>query len=463
MDNPNRNVVIVGRPNVGKSALFNRLVGRRVSIVHDEPGVTRDRIIGSSKLLDPPFSVVDTGGIGGVSKGGFESDIRFEAELAMTGAGVILFVVDGQSGWTPADQAVADRLRKAKAPVILVVNKIDVDKHENFATDFARAGFNHLIGVSAAHGRGIDELVGRLDELLPRTEPGCEPGAAEIKVAMVGRPNTGKSSLINRLLDSRRTLVSEVAGTTRDAVDIPFQYGDSRYLLIDTAGIRPRRRSGSSSSVEVFSVMRSERSIRRADLCVLVVDGAAGITAQDKKIAGLIQEARKPCLVVVNKLDLIQPEPEEESSAFFREAREEVYEALFFLPYAPVVFLSAKTGGQIARLFRAVERVRHASRENLSTGKLNRLLRETFQAHPPPSKAGRRFKLFYVTQATDETRPIPPARFVLFVNDPDLLPASYQKYLENAIRRTLPLEGVPIEFDLRPRAEKGAANEPRGG
>ncbi len=294
-----RQVAIVGRPNVGKSALFNRLAGRNIAIVHDQPGITRDRISAPSKRGDSPFTIWDTGGIGGHGETELLADVRTAADAAMREADVILFVVDAQQGLTPIDQELARLLRRSKRPVVLVVNKIDHPKHEDFDLEFQRLGFDSF-AISAAHGLGIDSLVKAIEQRLPAWEESAEvPEKAPLSLAIVGRPNVGKSSLINAVLSDRRTIVSNIPGTTRDAVDIAYRRGSERYLLIDTAGIRPRGKH--ASSVEVFSVMRSERTIRRADVCVLVVDATMGVTAQDKKIAALMQKAHKPSIVLVNK------------------------------------------------------------------------------------------------------------------------------------------------------------------
>ena len=336
-----RQVAIVGRPNVGKSALFNRLVGRNIAIVHDQPGITRDRISAPSRHGD--FIVWDTGGIGGGGESELVQEVRNAAEAAMREADVILLTVDAQQGLTPIDQELARLLRRSKRPVVLVVNKIDHPKHEDLDLEFQRLGFES-VSISAAHGRGIDSLVQAIEERLPRSEirdQRSEVGdqrsevrdqtVPPLSLAIVGRPNVGKSSLINAILSDRRTIVSSLPGTTRDAVDISYQRGSERFVLIDTAGIRPRGKH--ASSVEVFSVMRSERTIRRAALCVLVVDATMGVTAQDKKIAALMQKAHKPSLVVVNKWDLVKPE--RRAKATLAELLDETRQRLFFFPTLP--------------------------------------------------------------------------------------------------------------------------------
>src|ERR1700704_254465 len=300
-------VAIVGRPNVGKSALFNRLAGRNIAIVHDQPGITRDRLAAPCLRGGRPFTLWDTGGIGGAGELELRKQVRSAADAAMRESNVILFVVDAQDGLTPIDQELARILRKSKTPVVLVINKIDHPKHEDLESDFARLGFANSIPISAAHGRGISTLLETIDSLLPHSAIRNPQSAiaSPLALAIVGKPNAGKSSLINSILRDARTIVSELPGTTRDAVDISYEREGQEFLLIDTAGIRAR--SKHSSSVEVFSVMRAERTIRRADLCVLVIDLTSGVTGQDKKIAGLIQKSEKPCLVILNKWDLVKP------------------------------------------------------------------------------------------------------------------------------------------------------------
>ncbi|MBA3960719.1 MAG: ribosome biogenesis GTPase Der [Chthoniobacterales bacterium] len=450
-----RSVAIVGRPNVGKSALFNRLAGRNIAIVHDQPGITRDRISAPSKRGVTPFLVWDTGGIGGAGETELLKEVRAAADTAMREADVIVFVVDAQQGLTPIDQELARLLRRSQRPVILAVNKIDHANHENFDTEFQRLGFPDLLSVSAAHGRGIDALVETIEERLPQLA--IDDGQLAIpplSLALVGRPNVGKSSLINAILSDRRTIVSSIPGTTRDAVDISYRHGKDEFVLIDTAGIRARGKH--STSVEVFSVMRAERTIRRADLCVLVIDATIGVTSQDKKIAALMQKAHKPSLVLVNKWDLVKPEHEAKKT--LARVIEETRERLFFLPFAPILVASALTGENVERLFSAIRKVRRGARERLSTGVLNRLLREAFAANPPPLSANKRMKLFYATQTRSEReQSLPTPEFVLFVNDPKLLGETYARYLEAQIRAAQPFPGLPLMLNFRPRTEKPRA------
>src|SRR5437660_3354430 len=356
-------------------------------------------------------------------------------------------------GLSPLDQELARMLRRSQKPVILVINKIDNEKRENLAIDFASLGFSKSVSISAAHGRGISELLETVDQSLPaplniehRTSNIQHP----IAIAIIGRPNVGKSSLINSIIRSERAIVSELPGTTRDSVDISYERKGQKFLFIDTAGIR--RRGKHSSSVEVFSVMRAERSIRRANLCVLIVDLTMGVTAQDKRIAGLIQKARKAAIVVLNKWDLIKPKCREKHT--MAQLVDETRARIFFLDYAPVLIASALTGENIGKLFTLIEDVRRAAQQHVGTGVLNRLLRAAFAANPPAIISGRRLKLFYAVQTSgNQDRQLQPPEFVLFVNDPRLFSEAYRRYLEARIRKAQAYPGLPIILRLRPRSE----------
>jgi GTPase len=448
-------VAVVGRPNVGKSALFNRLVGRNIAIVHDQPGITRDRLAAISSRGRRPFTVWDTGGIGGAGETELTAQVHTAADAAMRESDVILFVVDGQAGVNPIDNELAKLLRKSKRPVVLVVNKIDHEKHDDLDADFAQLGFDPSIAISAAHGRGINDLLETVDRLLPNASIENRNSKIEIpplSLAIVGRPNAGKSSLINSILRDARTIVSELPGTTRDAVDILYERDGEKFLLIDTAGMRAR--SKHSTSVEVFSAMRAERTVRRADLCVLVIDLTSGVTSQDKRIAGLIQEAEKPCIVVLNKWDMVKPQRGQKKA--MEEAITDVRERLFFLDYAPVLVASALTGENVEQLFRLIKTVRRAAAVRIGTGVLNRMLRAAFEENPPPMIGTRRLKLFYASQARDEEKDdaISAIKFVLFVNQPKLLSDSYGRYLERRIRETSGFPGLPVLLSCRARSEK---------
>jgi GTP-binding protein len=457
------NVAIVGRPNVGKSALFNRLVGRKIAIVHDQPGITRDRISAICNRSARPFTVWDTGGIFGAGESELSVQVHRAAEEALRESDLLLLVVDAKEGLSPIDEELARALRKSQKPVLLVINKIDNEKHELLAAEFDTLGFEPSFSISAEHDRGISDLLGEIEQRLPSPPHDLPVTSYEsLAVAIVGRPNVGKSSLINSIVRGERAIVSELSGTTRDAVDIVYERDGRKFVFIDTAGIR--RRGKHSSSVEVFSVMRAERSIRRADLCVLIVDLTMGITAQDKRIAGLIQKARKPAIVVLNKWDLVKPRRREKDAA--RQLVEETREIIFFLEYAPALITSALTGENIEKLFAAIEEIRCVAQQRIGTGILNRLLRTAFEANPPPMVKGRRLKLFYATQTRSGglqsaerglakaplvEKPLQPPEFVLFVNDPDLMTETYRRYLEARVRKTEPYPGLPIILTLRPR------------
>lgn len=512
-------VAIVGRPNVGKSALFNRLAGRRISIVHEQPGVTRDRITAICTLAGTPFELVDTGGIGADADADFADMVEIQVDIAMSAAELILFTVDGRDGVTPVDAAVARTLRKGGRRVLLIVNKIDEVQHEGLALDFASLGFGDetQINVSAAHGRGITELVDRiakelaLEEAVPMAQElanrrarlkgrkflalptsatmdlpapkakfaDAEDAIAEnelgeaaddeaepaprdpsldppLLLAIVGRPNVGKSSLINAILEDNRTLVSDVAGTTRDAVDISYERDGRRFVLIDTAGLRQRTKM--KDSVEVFSALRSERSIRRADLCVLVLDCSTGPTEQDKKIASLIKEAEKPCLIICNKFDLLLAGHEGQGAELRRNILRVVSEELHFVDYAQPVTLSALEGTRIPDVFESLEEIISDSRQRLTTGILNRIIEEAMQRNPPPpAKQNRRLKVLYGTHPVPRSsvpRALYPPEFVLFVNDDELLLPTYKRFLENEIRRHTPYRGLPILLRLRSRGKR---------
>jgi GTPase len=449
------NVAIVGRPNVGKSALFNRLVGRKIAIVHDQPGITRDRISALCNRGAQPFTVWDTGGIFGVGERELSAQVRRAAEEALHESDVLLFVVDAKEGLSPIDQELARTLRKSQKAVVLVVNKIDSEKHESLTGEFDALGFQASLSISAEHDRGISELLSEIERCLPsQIAPGeIKPQTSNLKpllaVAIVGRPNVGKSSFINAILRSERAIVSELPGTTRDAIDILYERDGRTFVFIDTAGIR--RRGKQSTSAEIFSVMRAERSIRRADLCILIVDLTAGVTAQDKRIAGLIQAAQKPAIVILNKWDLVRPQrnQKEAISKLVEDAREKI----FFLDYAPVLVTSSLTREHVSKLFALIEKIQRTARQRVGTGVLNRLLRQAFEANPPATIRARRLKLFYAAQAKGkEDQQLEPPEFVLFVNDPRLLSQTYQRYLESRIRDAQPFPGLPIILTLRPRA-----------
>ncbi len=463
-------IAIVGRPNVGKSALFNRIVGRRIAIVHDQPGVTRDRLTAPARITDYEALVVDTGGIGSTLDDGFAAQVTREADIAMAAADLILFVCDCRDHLTPIDRAIAAQLHRSEVPVLMLLNKADTEKQELNLGEFTELGFRDYVFTSAEHGRGFHELADKLNAALkslgatartaetaadavPGDEVDDEDNGGDdgpIRMAIVGRPNAGKSSLINAILKDKRTIVSDVAGTTRDAIDIPYTRDEQPYLLIDTAGMRPR--SKRDTSVEVFSAMRSERAIRRSDICLLVIDMSAGVTQQDRRIGSIIAKESKPCIIVVNKFDLYCPDAP--LSARKEAVKEHIKENLFFLDYAPVAIVSAKEGRGMEHIFKAVARVRQEALNMPGTGELNRLLQRAMDMNPPGQHRvlHKRLKLFYATTAVNEryTR-IPVPTYVLFVNDKRLLADSYAQYLRNAIRSRIKASGIPIVLSPRSR------------
>ena len=458
------NVAIIGRPNVGKSALFNRLVGRKIAIVHDQPGITRDRISAVCDRGPKSFTLWDTGGIFGAGERELTAQVQRTAEDALRESDLLLFVVDGKDGLSPMDEDLARTLRRSRKPILLVVNKMDNEKNEPLAAEFDSLGFGHGVSISAEHNRGISDLLDQIERLLrSHGESVSQPSSLNsqpIAIAIIGRPNVGKSSLINALIKTERAIVNELPGTTRDSVDILYERDGRQFLFIDTAGIR--RRGKLSSSVEVFSVMRAERSIRRAHLCILIVDLTNGVTAQDKRIAGLIQEARKGAVVVLNKWDLVKPKRGVPQT--IRDLVEESRERIFFLGYAPVLIASAQSGENVDRLFDLIGKVERASTKRIGTGVLNRFMRASFAANPPPMVKGKRLKLFYSTQtrgkldglkpSSSQSRQLSAPELVLFVNDPRLLPRAYARYLEAQIRKLEPYPGLPILLTLRPRRQK---------
>jgi GTP-binding protein len=449
-------VAIVGRPNVGKSALFNRLAGRRIAIVHDQPGVTRDRIATECRKAKFPYELTDTGGIGAVLDDGFAVQVRAEADIAIESAELILFVVDARDGVHPIDEELAKQLRQRGSDVLLVANKVDTAKNDSDSAEFTRLGFEDQISVSAAHGRNFDQLESAIANHLSRLDlhyHGEEERSSvpPVKIAIVGRPNVGKSSLINAILNDERSIVSDVAGTTRDAVDVPYRRNGQDFTLIDTAGIR--RRMKRDTSVEVFSVMRSEKSIERADLCLLVIDASSGVVSQDRRIAKMVLEANRPCIVLLNKFDLYHPDAHFQDR--IEQFREELGDDLFFLPYAPKVAISAKHRQYLTKIFDAIDNVITSSADPIPTAILNRLLQTAIERNPPPVRQNRRLKLLYATQKReDRPRPVPVPEYMLFVNHANLLTRTYERFLENQIRKEYPMEGLPFVFRVKSRTNR---------
>ena len=435
-------VAIVGRPNVGKSMLFNKLVGQRLSIVEDTPGVTRDRLYAEAEWCGHTFDLVDTGGI----EPGTDSEIltfmRRQAEIAIQNATVIVFLCDIKTGLTASDQEVANMLLRSRKPVVLAVNKADqVGPTNPDIYEFYNLGLGDPIPVSAVHGHGTGDLLDACVQHFPENGEEDEPDDV-VKVAVIGKPNVGKSSLINRILGEERVIVSNVAGTTRDAVDSYFESETGKYLFIDTAGMR--KKSKVDDRIEKFSVLRATMAIERADVCLILIDANEGVTEQDTKVAGLAHEAGKASILVVNKWDAI-----EKDDKTMDRMREDIRRALSYMTYAPIVFISAMTGQRVPRLFELINYVNDQAAMRITTGMLNSVLADATARVQPPSDKGRRLKIFYMTQVG-----IKPPHFVCFCNDAQLFHFSYQRYIENQIRNTFGLEGTPIRLTIRQKGDK---------
>ncbi|MBN1439834.1 MAG: ribosome biogenesis GTPase Der [Anaerolineales bacterium] len=450
-------VALVGRPNVGKSTLFNRLVGRRVAVVDDTPGTTRDRLVAEGEWQGRTFDVVDTGGIDpdffrhgkplSVGSADYIGPIRFQAEMAVRDADLVLFLVDAEAGVTSADGEVADILRKRRGspkggnrpPILLVANKCDNPARREQAAEFYELGMGDPHPVSAVHGSGVGDLLDAMTALLPDAAA-VEEGEDRIRIAIVGKPNVGKSSLLNRLLGEERVIVSPIPGTTRDAVDTRLVFQGTPVTLIDTAGIR--RRGKIEPGVEKFSVLRALRALERADVALLVLDAEQGIALQDAHIAGFIAEARRSAVVVVNKWDAVEKDSQSQD-LYRRRIREE----LDFLDYVPVLFVSAKTGQRTGEILPAALRVQEERLVRIPTSELNRILREAQEKHAPPARSGRQLKLYYGSQVKAD-----PPTFLIHVNDPGLVHFSYRRFLENQIRARYPFLGTPLVLSFRKRS-----------
>ena len=436
-------VAIVGRPNVGKSLLFNKLTGQRTSIVEDTPGVTRDRIYGDCEWCNRHFSLVDTGGIEPSTDNDMLKFMRRQAEIGIELADAIIMVVDVRSGVTAADEDVANMLRKSKKPVALAVNKCDsIGLVNPDVFEFYSLGIGDLFETSAVHGHGTGDLLDWVLDNIPE-EDETEDEDDIIKVAIVGKPNVGKSSLLNRILGEERVIVSNVAGTTRDAIDSYFENETGKYCFIDTAGMR--RKSKVDDIIEKYSNMRTVAAIERADVCLILIDANDGVTEQDTKIAGLVHEAGKAAIIVVNKWDAV----ENKETNTMRDKEAAVRDGLAYMPYAPVVFLSALTGQRVDRIFQTIQDVHEQNTKRITTGALNSVLADATSRVQPPTDKGRRLKIYYMTQASTK-----PPHFVIFCNDARLFHFSYQRYLENQIREVFGLMGTPIRITIRQKGDK---------
>ncbi|MBO4854335.1 MAG: ribosome biogenesis GTPase Der [Oscillospiraceae bacterium] len=435
-------VAIVGRPNVGKSMLFNKLIGRRLSIVEDTPGVTRDRIYGECEWVGHKFTLVDTGGIEPGTDSQILSFMREQAQIAIDNATVIIFVTDIKTGLTASDQEVANMLQRSGKPIVLAVNKMDsTGTLDPDFYEFYNLGLGDPIAVSAVHGHGTGDLLDECVQYFPPQESN-EDESDVIQVAIIGRPNVGKSSLTNRILGEERVIVSAVAGTTRDAIDSYFENSLGKYNFIDTAGMR--KKSKVDDAIERYSVLRATMAIERSDVCLILIDAQDGVTEQDAKVAGLAHEAGKACLIVVNKWDAV-----EKDGKTMDRMREDIRRDLSYMAYAPIVFISALTGQRVDRLFDLINYVNNQAAVRITTGMLNSVLADAQTRVQPPTDKGRRLKIYYMTQVG-----IKPPHFVIFCNDKKLFHFSYQRYLENQIRSVFGLEGTPVRLTIRQKGEE---------
>ena len=435
-------VAIIGRPNVGKSTFFNYIVGSRISIVEDTPGVTRDRIYGESNWRGRNFTLIDTGGIEPEKNDVILTQMRLQANIAIDIADVIIFVTDVRQGVTSADEEIALMLKKSKKPIILVCNKADsFQKFQSDIYEFYNLGIGDPMPVSASNAHGIGDVLDKVYDNLPK-EADNDEDSERIKVAVIGKPNVGKSSLINKILGENRNIVSNIAGTTRDAIDSYFENEHGKYTFIDTAGIR--RKSKVTEKIEKYSVLRSLFAIERADVCLMLIDANEGVTEQDAKIAGEAHEAGKGIIIVVNKWDEY-----EKDTGTLEKYRKAIYEKLSYLSYAPVMFISAKTGQRVDKLFGMINDVAKQNAKRVTTSQLNQVINEAIAIVQPPSDKGKKLKIFYGTQASTK-----PPTFVIFVNSKDLFHFSYERYLVNQIRKEFGLEGTPIRIIVREKLDK---------
>ena len=435
-------VAIVGRPNVGKSLLFNRLAGRRLSIVEDTPGVTRDRIYGESEWCGRKFTLVDTGGIEPSTDSQILTFMREQAQIAIENATVIVFVTDIKSGLTASDQEVASMLQKSRKPIVLAVNKVDsTGTVDPDFYEFYNLGLGDPIAISAVHGHGTGDLLDACIQYFPPADQ-VEEESDIIQVAIIGKPNVGKSSLTNRILGEERVIVSNVAGTTRDAIDSYFENDRGKYNFIDTAGMR--KKSKVEDVIEKYSVLRATMAIERSDVCLIMIDAQEGVTEQDTKVAGLAHDAGKACIIVVNKWDLV-----EKDGKTMDHMRQDIRRDLSYMTYAPIVFISAATGQRVPRLFELINYVNEQSNTRITTGMLNSVLADAQTRVQPPTDKGRRLKIYYMTQVG-----IKPPHFIVFCNDKNLFHFSYRRYLENQIRSVFGLEGTPVIMTVREKGEE---------
>ncbi len=433
-------VAVVGRPNVGKSTFFNRIAGRRISIVEDTPGVTRDRVYADCEWLKYNFTLIDTGGIEPSSTDVILSQMRDQAQIAIDTADVIVFLCDGKHSYTSADEEIAQMLRVSKKPVVLVLNKIDVYNKPAHFYDYYMLGLGEPLMISSANAMGLGDLLDEVVKLFPE-DALLEEDDDAIKICFIGKPNVGKSSMVNKIIGEKRVIVSDIAGTTRDAIDTPFEFNEQKYVLIDTAGIR--RKSKVNESIEKYSVLRALAAIERSDVCFIMIDAQEGVTDQDKKVAGYAHEAGKAAVIVVNKWDLL-----DKNNNTFNDYKKKIREELAYMQYAPIMFVSAVTGQRVPQLLEQAAYVSNNHALRISTGVLNDIINEAIALNQPPSDKGKRLKIYYATQGG-----VKPPTFVLFVNDKELAHFSYVRYIENQIRKNFNYEGTPIVFKVKQRGE----------
>ena len=435
-------VAVVGRPNVGKSTFFNYLAGRRISIIEDTPGVTRDRIYAESEWRGKKFTLIDTGGIEAYSEDYIKQQMVRQAQIAIDTADVIVLMVDIKTGLTAADEDVAVMLRKSAKPVVVAVNKVDsIGQTPPEAYEFYNLGMGEIYPVSSIHGLGMGELLDAIYDYFPEEKHAVDEDDY-IKVAVIGKPNSGKSSIINRILGEERVIVSDIPGTTRDAIDTFYEAEGKKYMFIDTAGIR--RKSRIDEDIEKYSIIRSWTAVDRADVCIIMIDANEGVTEQDTKIAGYAHEQGKASIIAVNKWDTITKE-----TGALEEYRKKVIQSLEFMSYAPIVFISAKTGQRVDRLLELIEYVNNQASFRVQTGMLNDVLNDAIAMVQPPSDKGKRLKIYYMTQVG-----VKPPSFVIFVNNAELMHYSYSRYLQNTLRNNFGFEGTPIRFTIKERGEQ---------
>ncbi|SNX52763.1 ribosome biogenesis GTPase Der [Thermoanaerobacterium sp. RBIITD] len=434
-------VGIVGRPNVGKSTLFNKISGQRISIVEDKPGVTRDRIYVNTEWLGKKFVLVDTGGLEPNSDDEFFSKIRMQVETALKTVDLILFVIDAKAGLNPTDEDIANMLRRSRKKVILVLNKVDNFKEmPNSYYDSMRLGFGEPIAISASNGLGIGDLLDKVIKNIPEYIEDYDEDT--IKISFIGRPNVGKSSLVNKIVGEERVIVSDIPGTTRDAIDTYFEKDDKKYVIIDTAGMRKKGKI--TDQIERYSVIRALAAIDKSDICILVIDATEGPTEQDTKIVGYAYENKKALIIAVNKWDLI-----EKSNETVNEYTKLIKEKFSFIDFVPIIFISAKTGQRLNKLFEEINDIWEEYNKRIATGILNDVINEALLINPPPADKGRPLKVYYITQYG-----IKPPSFAVFVNDPEIMHFSYMRFLENTIRENFGFRGVPIKMEVRKKGEK---------